>query len=244
MNRHIWTRLFVGLLLALSVTVIPDDRPAQAQQAQPSLRLIGIPGYRLGVSGQGWPHRGRLSVVARSGTQAVGVQFRATRAGTFSLGVNSVDVCSGVGFDVYTRSGRHVHLASRPLACPAVLETPVPTVTVLQGSTLPSADVKMGTLQALDNPFVLRVGQILYFWEPGTQHPAFLPQTNPAYLMLVEQGTTAARACAQPDCAAGFYWRWRAVQPGNTGIDLSPACRQTKPQCEIPDRLVEVTILP
>jgi hypothetical protein len=158
--------------------------------------------------------------------------------------MNSVDLCGGVSSDVYTRSGRHVHLSSPSLSCAPAPDMPAPTVTVLQGAALSTAPAQLFTLQTPANPFQLPVGQTLYFWEPGTHQPLFAPRADPAYLELIDQGTTAARACAQPDCVAGFYWRWLAVRPGNTGIDFSPACRQVKPQCELPDRLVEVTILP
>jgi hypothetical protein len=244
MVRSLWIRVFGGLVLALAMTAVPAGRFGHAQQSVPALHFTKAAGFQLGVSGQGWPHRGRLNLVVRSGASAAGLRFRSTSAGTFLLGINSVDVCSGVRFDVYTRSGRHAQIQTPQRGCPSVGDPSVPVVTVLQGTVLRPSEARLLALQTPAGPFHLRVGQTLYFWLPGTLRPAFVPKTNPAYLVLVTQGTTAARACAQPDCSAGFFWRWLAVQSGTTAIDLSPACRQSKPQCEIADRLIEVTIDP
>ena len=56
------------------------------------------------------------------------------------------------------------------------------------------------------------------------------------------RGTTPPRACAQVNCAQGFYWRWVAVRTGDTGIDLSAACRKSTPPCMVPVKTYAVTV--
>jgi hypothetical protein len=241
-------RLLRGIrLCALPVLVViahalPARSAVSGQTLLPSIRFVTAPGYTLALSGKGWGARANVRIIVRAGNFVGSRHVRVTRTGQFLLGV-SVSLCAGAQFDVFSRS-HHATIHSPGLACALRVNPPAPQMIVLRGQLGKTSETRAIDPQITGSPLTLRVGDTLYLWEPGTTRPLFTPGPDPSYLAQVAQGTTPPRACAQTDCAAGFYWRWLALRPGQTGIRLEPACRLSKPQCELPDRILEVTIIP
>lgn len=215
----------------------------QAAGSPPDIRLVAAAGHRIAVHGTGWPARGRLILSVRYGGESEGLQLRTTPRGAFTVAVDSIDLCGGVTFIARDLAGHRATVQGPPLKCVSRINPPRPVFTVLLGTKLQPHEVRVRGITGPHN-VTLHVGDALYLWIGGTTTPTFMPKAKARYLFPLSMGTTPPRACAQVDCEARFFWRWIALRPGETGIDLSPACRQTTPPCEIPDLLLRVRIEP
>ena len=237
------SRLVITLCLSFLVVVSSTAPNASAQSTSPALRFVAVPGYRLTVLGTGWPRRDRVIFTVHAGPWVQGLELRATRNGSFRVGVNNVDLCGGATFQAQDMRGHHVSLRGPALLCASKLNPPVPTLSVLRGQAVQLHQVRLLTVSRPTN-VTMRVGDELYLSEQGQGRPFFTPRADPTYLLLVAQGETSPGACSQANCNAGFYWEWIAIRAGQTGIGLSPACREAHPQCELPDFVLEIRILP
>lgn len=226
------TRALIFCICA-GLAVLPFLTVSPALAATPALRIVQVTGYTIAVEGVGWPHRARISIALHQGAFVRGLELKANRRGSFRVGVTNVNLCSGVIFEAHDLKG-HAETARGPaLACPIPLNPPVPILKVLRGaSTLPDES----RLVAVSRPgtTTLRVGDELYLWQPGTRNPLYTPSVDASFLTLIDYGPTPARACIQTACGQGYFWTWIAIHPGDTFLTLSPACRQSKPQCEVP----------
>lgn len=225
-----------------------------AKGKAPTLHLAGAAGFRIAVSGDGWAPRSRVAFSVRAGPWVEGMALQTTAAGTFRIGIRNTELCGGSSFRARDLRGHSAVVYGPALKCPAPFSPPKPVVTVLLGTRLRietkhSANRARGTVQEIRllapgaRTETLHLGDALYLWEPGTVRPAFRASANSRYLELIGQGRTPPRACPQVDCEEGYYWEWIAVTTGTTFIDLSPACRESRPACAIPDFAIRVQIL-
>jgi hypothetical protein len=239
--RHAVPTLTALIVLCLAlVGLLPKGIQAAGP---PAMRLVAVGGHRIAVHGTGWPARDRMVLSVRYGGGSEGLELGSTARGAFTVAADSIDLCGGVTFVARDSAGHRATVQGPPLKCASRINPPRPVFTVLSGTKLQPHEVRvLGATGPHD--VILHVGDALYLWLGGTATPVFLPKTKARYLFPLSMGTTPPRACAQVDCQAGFFWRWIALRPGETGIDLSPACRQTTPPCEIPDLLLRVHIEP
>jgi hypothetical protein len=208
------------------------------------MKFVTLHSGGLGVQGTGWG-RGTVTLSLQTGPWTVGLTVRPNARGKFRVALQKLNPCAGADIHAYDARGRSVELRRRDLQCPTPAELPRPVLHAVVGKSTAPATVQI--LAARPASVTLHVGTVLYLWEPGTTAPAFRPQltgNSSTLLVLVDAGQTAPRACAQVDCAAGFYWKWVAVSAGDAGISLSAACRSSSPPCMLPDYLIRVQIVP
>jgi hypothetical protein len=91
-------------------------------------------------------------------------------------------------------------------------------------------------------PVVIRLGDAIYLWEPGTKRPAFIPTAPTRFFAIIGEGKTLPRKCSQIECSAGFFWEWVGVHTGKTEIGMNPKCRYSKPECAIASYAIPVRI--
>lgn len=233
---------YLRALCCLALLLISAVTAAPASASNRTLSLVSLPGKAVAVHGTGWG-RGRLVVSLQTGPWVLAVSLRPTAAGTFTVAAPGANLCAGVEFGTYDIHGHAKSVHGPPLGCASPADYPRPRLQVTSGTHAASPTVRI--IAAHPASVTLHIGDVLYLWEPGTTAPFFNPRLSgtPAVLQLVAQGQTPAKTCAESDCAAGFYWKWLAVQTGDSDIDLSAACRQSKPPCMLPDFLIRVHVV-
>jgi hypothetical protein len=169
-----------------------------------------------------------------------------TRTGTFGVGIQGVHWCQNLTVAARDTAGHHVVLhGTIPIsACaPPGAGTKV-LLHFLTPKQMQAKQITVDTTKAIEST-AMHVGDVLYVYAAGTSQPSVTLSPDEAHFRLIEQGKI-------PDCPPtascpfppGFFWRLVATQPGDAIVALSPACRQSKPPCMLPDRAVRVTILP
>lgn len=233
----------VALVMA-TLALIPGS--AVGAGSTRTLQTVTVPGYRLGVRGTGWG-TGRVVLTAQVPSGVVGVELRPASGGSFLVAASNLDLCGGVQFAATDTAG-HTGIARGPtLMCPSPLGVPPPVLRpvlhVLQGGKIIPRQYR---LRGPNHPSSLRmrVGDSLSLWEPGTTAPAFTPRVDGKHLVLLKHDQSSSQTCTTSGCATGFAWTWVAVAAGQTAIDLSPACRQSRPACGMPDYAITVHIDP
>lgn len=225
------------LLLALWA---PGSQTVLAARAGPSLRLGHDAQQRLLVSGSGWKANSRIAFSIHLASLATGRELRADSRGRFALAVTRLSLCSAPVFQARSLAGQSTTLHGPPLGCATPANPPIPSLHLLQGRAI-SVQLER-ILGTTPRSVTLHLGDQLYLYESGDTHPGYQPQVDEHYLSVLRQGATPARACAQPECGAGFFWQYVAAQVGVTAIDLSPACRSLRPPCMLPDLEITVTV--
>lgn len=237
-TRTILRLVVCAMLLLLTVQVTS----VQAAGAKPTLRLGHDAQQRLLVSGSGWRPNSRIVFSVHLASLTNGRELRANSRGRFALAITRLSLCSGPVFQARNLAGQSAVLHGPPLGCASPANPPVPSLHLVQGHAV-SVQLER-ILGTIPRTVTLHLGDELYLYESGDTHPGYQPQADDHFLTVLRQGTTPARACSQPDCAAGFFWQYAAAQVGQTTIDLSPACRSVRPPCMMPDLEIEVNVLP
>lgn len=215
----------------------------RAASGPPMLHLVAITGHTIGVRGTGWNARDRIAFAVHYDQWTAGVVVRATRKGRFNVAADTIDLCGGVTFDARDVHGHHAIVHGPPLMCPSRTNPPRPTFTVTSGTGLQPRETRIVGVNG-PRTVTVHVGEVVYLWLAGTVQPTFTPTADPKHLALLSEERTPPRACAQVDCTEGFAWQWMAIRTGDTGIDLSPACRLSTPPCGVPDLLIRVHVQP
>lgn len=234
--------------LALTFVLACPLTAAAATRSGPSLTLAAAPGYRLAVTGTHWPSGAVLSLLTQIDAHREIVRLQATNRGTFLVGITANDPCGFVRFEAADALGHRVDLRGPQYVCSSSIRTPRFRFTVLVGKRIPSHRVSIFEPSSARGPVELDVGDRIYVWQPGEMRAAFVPHADASYLQLQRQGRTADQDCSgipaptPAQCNAGSYWEWIALQAGRTMIDLSPACRQARPACAMPDMVIDVRI--
>ncbi len=234
---------YVRTLCCLAVLLFSAVTAAPVSAATRSLSLVSLAGKGVGVHGAGWGH-GRVVLSLQTGPWVLAVSLRPTATGTFTVTAPGVNLCAGVVLVAHDTHGHGKKVHGPPLGCASPADYPRPRLQVTLGKRVASPTVRI--LDAHPASITLHVGDVLYLWEPGTTAPFFSPRESgtPGVLQLIAQGQTTAKPCAEAECAAGFYWKWLAVKTGDSGIELSAACRQSKPPCMLPDFVIRVQVVP
>lgn len=235
-------------VIALATVLLASAAAPALAGSSPTLKVVTLRSGGVGVEGRGWRQRS-VTVTLYTGQWLVGLSVQPNASGRFRLAAVGANLCARVLFRAYDAHGHAKQARGPELGCASPANYPRPTLRAIVGHAVTLQTVRI--LATHPASITLHLGDELYLWEPGTTVPAFSPtlQEAPApvatvvRLVLVDQGQTPARACAQVDCAAGFYWRFLAAATGDTGIVLSAACRQSKPPCMVPDFLITVHIV-
>lgn len=237
-------------LTVVLVTIMVSGTPAHARlpghatRKAATLKLVTVPRHRLGLSGNGWPHRRTVALAVHQGGTVRGLALRTTAKGTFLVGVDNIDMCTGIWAEARDLAGHRARVNGPVMGCPPPVSPPTPKLSVLKRTQRTTMHVVRVFGVPSARTITVSLGDALYFWQPGTGQPFYQVGAPDANLFLIAQGTTPARACAQPNCAQGFYWEWLAVRLGTTGIGLSPSCLDSKPPCELPSLEVTVNVVP
>lgn len=227
----------LGFTPVRAVSVVPPP-----SGAGPILRFAHVPGHTVSLAGRGWAPRASLSLAVQVGSIITAVQFRTTVRGRFLVAVDRVSLCDRPIFVARDLAAHQITLRGPALGCPSQASPPVPLLAVIHGRRIKPRVVHLRNLNR--HALTLRLGDILRIDESGTGPPAFIPHADSRYLAPVGAGVPSVTSCSAGSCPDVSVWRFLAVRPGTTGIDLAPVCRLTKPQCELPDLLVRVTIAP
>jgi hypothetical protein len=203
-----------------------------------------VPGHRLGVSGAGWPHRRTVALAVHQGGITRGLVVRTTAKGGFLVGVDHIDMCAVVWAEARDLAGHRARVNGPAMGCPAPVSLPTPKLSALKRTQRTTMHVVRVFGVPSARSITVHLGDALYFWLSGAGQPFYQVGAPDANLFLIAQGKTSARACAQPDCAQGFYWEWLAVRVGTTGIGLSPSCLDSTPPCELPSLEITVNVVP
>lgn len=238
MNIRTLTIAAVSVALGVFGVAPASGLASSFKRPAPSLRLVALPGYRLGVAGAGWGARHKVTFSLQQQSRVVGLELRAARAGRFTIGVRNIDLCNGEVFVARDLHGDRVQIEGPPLACPASLHPPVPVLTVVKGRQVHIA-IRHVDFPSQRGRVVIRRSNALYLWEPGTRGPTWIPSAPEPYFSLIASGTTPPRECPRIECSAGFFWEWVGMKRGLTGIAMNPSCY---PRCEIASELIEVRI--
>lgn len=235
--RHRLLRIWVAALLSAGFSLVALSG-THAKTPKPHLVVGKAHGYSFTVKGTGWSAKQTVVFAVSQGGVSSGVEVRTTARGTFAVGILGMVRCAGVSYSAVDLHSRHAqgNLGTTARACLALRPVAQPVVRVLHGATITPASVTVSSLTP--STVRLHLGEELIIDESRT---AYTPMADSAYLMLVQ----APLACVQ-DCNAGGsngIWTFVAIRTGQTGIDLSPACRKLTPPCMMPDAGIRVTIV-
>lgn len=233
--------LAVGLLVLCLSTIVPRGIAVGATAA-PSLAFVTRPGHSLAVAGKNWGHH--VVVTARIGASIGGVALGSRAGGRFTVALDFSMACGGISVEVRDLRGDDITLKRVGPMCPNRLGEPAPTVTVLQGVRSASHVRTLG-FSSSPRTLAMRLGETLQIIERGDSAPSFVPTADSQHFMLLQHGGTGSTRCSAACAPTGdLFWDWVAVKRGHGTVSLAPACRQSQPPCELPERFIDVTITP
>ncbi len=247
--RWIYLPLCLGLVFQLSgytASVQTAHGQSTAPAIHPSLRSATSTDSSPRVEGKGWVPLSRVSVSVRYFTLASTRTLQTTASGTFGLELQGGDWCRGLVVVARDTFGHRVTLRGPlPLSGCTPPESGARLVLrVLTPQQMEARQITVDTTKGL-NGQTMHVGDVLYLYVSGTAQPSETAVFDPSHFRLIEQGQVPvcppATSCRFPP---GFFWRAVATAAGNGFVALSAACRQSKPACMVPDRVLQVTILP
>lgn len=222
-------RRIMSLLVLAVIGTVPltsngvADARSHAGRPAPLLRLVPAQGYQLAVAGKNWNPRSRVTLALAQGDRVAGLEVRASGDGTFEVGVKHIDLCGGEAITVRDFFDHEVTVHGPRLMCPTRSNPPVPVLTILRGSTPDMAVVPlMG--KTTHTTTTIKQGDVVYFWSPGSKHPAMTPRAPHYYFSLITRGQRPSPACTTVKCRPGFIWEWVGMKAGDTGVTLGPWC--------------------
>jgi hypothetical protein len=207
----------------------------------PILQFQPTSGYRMSIAGSDWSANQPVTIAVDQTPTVTGLELRTTSAGTFSVGVKNIDLCTHAVVGARDLLGDAVTLPGPALECTSRFPVPVPVLTILSGAALKVAQTHVDGWGP-SGSITIRLGDAIYVWEAGKNRPLAEPEIDPSFFQLNAEGTTDLRACSGAECSAGFYWEYIGVRAGRTTLTLNPSCRKSTPPCEIPSRAIAVRI--
>lgn len=237
-------RMAIVMVFALFAGLPGASQARGAQQTRPSLRFVAQAGYRIALAGKGWSPVARVTVTARAGGGIRSIQLRPTSRGRFVVGITTIDLCGGSDYTARDLRGDLVTLRGPALECPNRLPEPVPTLMVLKGRVLHPHMVSL-VENALQGPLTMRVGQLLNVYVSSSMNASAPGSIHLDGTHWLQTASTTGMICPPGAmCApqARPFMQWEAVRAGKAMIRITPACRQTVPQCALPDVIVDVSI--
>lgn len=235
--RNLSVRIFAVCTLTLMV-----HSRVRAATSMPSLHIVKSPGHTLAVSGAHWGRR--IVFTARIGDATAGVVLESLSGGRFTVAMDYGLACGGVSVEARDFKGHDLNIRRSGPMCPNRLGEPPPSISVLHG--LRSAP-HVRTLKHALGPraLTMHLGDDLHITEPGGLTPAFQPDTDAHYFILIDHRTVGFSACLAGPCdgVPEQSWTWVAVKQGSTSVGLTPACRLSRPPCEVAEAALSITII-
>ena len=236
-------RVATALALTLFVGVLAASHAHGAYQQSPTLRFVAKAGYRISLAGIGWAPTARITVTARAGGLR-SVELKPTSQGRFVVGITHIDLCGGSSYVAHDLAGHVATLRGPALMCPNRLPEPDPTLTVLKGRALHPHTVSL-VENAPQGSLTMRVGQLLNVYVSSSMNASVPGSIHLDGTHWLQTASTTGMICPPGAmCApqARPFMQWEAVRAGKAMIRITPACRQTVPQCALPDVIVDVSI--
>lgn len=231
--------LAISSVLLAGLLVDSGGVPSAGAAAPPKLTFTRAPGHPLAVRGTGWKGGERIVLSLQLATVMTGIQLRATARGSFTVAIGAVTLCGASQITARAYGGSQATIVGPARNCALQGKPPRPRFSVLAGTRLRTRTVTVVGLGG-SRSVSLRVGEKLYFSEPSVG-VMYVPSVDRAYLTLLRH-RTAVQQCANGSCIEQTSWEWVTVKAGETAIDLAAPCRQSRPPCMLPDRLVRVRI--
>jgi hypothetical protein len=216
----------------------PTTMTAHAAGTGASLQFVPAAGHRIAVRGDHWAAGDTIVFAVRYGSEVAGVELRAGSHGKFVVAADTIDLCSGVTFDVHDLAGRQVLLRGPELECPSRVNPPRPSWTVLRGKRLHPHRVHL--VPGSTRVITMRLGELLTL-RTSRSGIGYTPQADATHLAVVREDRAPADGCPDSGCPT-VLWRWAAVAPGDTVVLLSADCRRSVPPCELPDQAIRVKV--
>jgi hypothetical protein len=236
------------LFIVASYTVAVHRAYGQpvASSGHPTVQGAMSPHPYPRVIAKGWLPITRVTVTVRFYGLTATRKFHTTRTGTFGVGIQGVDWCQNLTLVVRDAMGHRV--VTHGSIPKSVCTPPGPnSKIVLHILTPKQMQAKQITVDAtkITSSQTMHVGDVLYVYDPNQNQPSIVLSFDASHFRSIEQGQVPAcpptASCA---VSTGFFWRLVATAVGDGIVTLSPACRQSKPPCMLPDRALRVTILP
>ena len=232
---QVCTKLFV----AIPVHILPWHEPAPYG---PSLIFVPINSHLVGIAGSHWKPNSRATFAVRQSTTLTGLEVKATSAGTFFVGIDSIDLCVATTVVARDFTGDRAQTSLPRFDCRPRVPRPVPVFTLISGTAIAVNVTRIYGIGA-GRSVVIRLGDAVYLWQPGTTRPLFVPSVASRFLSLVGRGTTPPGGCAK--CVyCGVLLGVCGRDSGQTQIIMNPSCRLQNPRCGIPSYVIPVRIRP
>jgi hypothetical protein len=227
------------LFMICALSIAPRDTAAAASGG-PSLTFVTRAGHSLAVTGGNWGHH--VIVTAQIGASRAGDALVTSAGGRFAVALDFSIACGGITVEARDLRGDDETLKRPGPLCPNREGEPPPVLTVLQG-VQSTAHVRTIGFSSAPRTLVLRIGETLQLIERAGSSPHFTPSADAQHFVLLQQGGSGSVLCAASCLATGnLFWKWVAAKRGHGTVSLSPTCRQTQPPCEMPERVIDVTI--
>jgi hypothetical protein len=234
-------RAFTACLSAVCVFSVAPRATVIAATVPPSLSFATRSGHSLAVAGKNWGHH--VVLTARIGDAIGGAVFGSLAGGRFTVALDFSVACGGITVEARDFRGGDATIRRAGPLCPNRLGERPPSVSILQGSR------NTPRIRSLRHPsaprtLILHLGDALQITEPGGFTPSFTPTADTPHFVLLAQGVRGSAVCTQGPCGqtGDQYWKWIAVKRGRATVSLSPACRQSRPPCEIRESVIDITI--
>ncbi|HEV3312518.1 MAG TPA: hypothetical protein VG815_18550 [Chloroflexota bacterium] len=191
--------------------------------SQPAIQPVQVPGFFEGWLGTGWAPNAIVTFSLSQRGFTYGLELRTTKAGTFEIGINDLDLCFGDVIQARDLLGHETGIVGDPV-CPKGTKVTTPRLVVIHSHRVhPKVAYIFGTGHGKTT--VIHMGGALYLWEKGTSSPAWVPTASDAYFSLIgHERAPGPAACAPKWCDSGFFWEWIGLKAGKTVIALQPWC--------------------
>ncbi|GAC1406587.1 MAG: hypothetical protein NVSMB52_20110 [Chloroflexota bacterium] len=215
---------------------------ASSHGVKASLHFVSAPGSVVTIAGRGWAPTAKVAFIARVGTITVGTVLRATRSGTFRVGINKISLCDRPVFEAASTVS-DITLSGPALGCPSHANPPTPILAILKGKHQKVNAVKLAS--APGRTMTVHVGDVVFIEPPTTSIP-YVPHIDTAFLASAGQSAPVGRFCegASSRCGGTYFWKFLALHRGNTVIELTAICRTSTPPCGAPGYAIKLRILP
>lgn len=225
--------------------------PVHAASSTPTLRVSAGASGSITLAARHWPHAYPVVVVVRSTSGMAGIIVQPRTNGAFRLELSGGNRCGGAEIEAHGLPGSDVTAQVPAGVCTATANYQPYQWTVVRGQpvTPHATALAMNTASAR---IQIRVGDAVQFWQPLPNNdlgpvPAPVPTVQAVvdrrYLMLLRVDVMLDPSCSGDNCGRGRLFTWIAVQPGQTGVTINPACRAAHPPCLLHSRMIAIDIV-
>jgi hypothetical protein len=227
------------LVVGVFSAVLPGG--VRAATGVPSLVFVARSGHTLAVAGENWGRH--IVLTARIGDSVGGIVVGSVAGGRFTVALDFSVACGGITVVGRDYRGDEATIRRAGPLCPNRVGERPALVSILQGLQH-TPRVRVLRHPRAPRTLTLHLGDELLVTEPGGLTPSFTPTADPQHFALLGHGEQDSAPCMQTPCvqAGDQFWKWIAVKRGNATVSLSPACRLSRPPCELAEAVIDITI--